>query len=210
MSYITRDIPDADYDSALESFLEAAAANAAALGLSPEEIEAMSTEFAAYHQAVVAVVTARAKLAAAVTAKEELKANARAMVNSAAKAWRANIAIPEEILELVQVAPHRAPKALTAPNVVTDVVVTADGGGDLTIRWNPNGNIPRTLYMVETAPTGSGPWTLVATVTAKKFRMQGTPGTPMWFRVRAQRRGISSNACNPVSIWTGGTLKIAA
>ena len=210
MSYITRDIPDLEYAAILTSFLNAAAENADALGLSSVEIEAMSVEFAAYQQAAKDVVTARAEYAAAVTAKEEQKANARAIVSGAARMWRANTSIPGDILDKVMVAPHSTPKTLSAPTTVTNVTITNNEVGELTIRWNANGNIPKTLYLIETAPTGSGPWTLVATVTAKKFRMPGTPGTPIWIRVSAQRRGISSNPCNAVSLWADGSAKLVA
>lgn len=209
MSYITRDVPDAEYAGLLESFLGAAAENADALGLSPVEIEAMQNEVDAYRQSVSDVFTARANYAGAVSAKEARKARTQAMINGAAKVWRANIAISPEILDQVMVAPHKTPRTLTTPNMVTDVTLTPNEVGELTIRWNVNGNIPKTVYIIEMASDSRGPWTQISAVTTRKFRYVGTPGTQVWFRVSARRRGISSSPCNPVGIWSNGLQKAA-
>lgn len=201
MSYITKDIADDDYLSQVRAFAEGAALNAAALGLSPEDIELLNQEIGDLDTRLVSVVTARAALSGAVTAKEEQLMRVRKIVAMMAKTWRADPEIPDEVLDQVMVAPHSPRRVISRPSVVTDLVINANGQGEISLKWNPNGNTKGTVYLVETSATGSGPWVVLDAVTSRKFSIEATPGEPIWFRVRAKRGTRVGGFCNPVGMW---------
>lgn len=210
MSYITQQSSDHDYVSQVRAFIEAAAENAKTLGLSDEQIAALVAQADGYEQALVDVVTIRAAYAAAVTAKEAELAALRKTVGQFAKTWRANADIPDDLLARLEVAPHDPKRTQPALSSVRDVVVTANGTGELTLRWHANGNTRGTLYMVQTASSPDGIWSVADTTTTRKFVMLGTPGTPIWFRVIAKRGRRVSPASTPVAMWTAGALRVAA
>ena len=204
MSFITTEQSDGDYLSNLGAFLEAAAVNAEVLGLTAGEMEMLLTEVQALDSAMVNAVTARAAAMAATTAKEAQLERLRGAVAMLAASWRANPTIPDEVLDELMVAPHKVSRRVSAPSVVRDLVLTATGGGLITLRWGAGGNIKGTVYQIECCSSPDGHWVLLDTVTARKFERVFEPGVPVWFRVRAKRGSRVSGACLPVSMWAGG------
>ena len=201
MAYITEEMAEDDYLSQVRAFVEGAAMNAAALGLSPADIDLLNLEIGLLDGRLTSVVTARAALSGAVTAKEEQLTRVRKIVAMMAKTWRADPEIPDEVLDQVMVAPHSPRRVISRPNVVTDLVINANGQGEISLKWNPNGNTKGTVYLVETSATGAGPWVVLDAVTSRKFSVEATPGEPIWFRVRAKRGTRVGGFCTPVGLW---------
>lgn len=210
MSFITSEMPDSDYISNLHAFFEAAGRNAEVLGLAEKDLEVLLAEIDVLGGAMEAVVTARAAWLAAATAKDEQLDLMRKKIGGYAAAWRADAAIPDPVLDELMVAPHVVRRRVSRPSVVTDLVVSATGGGLITLRWGSGGNIKGTVYQIEVCSSPDGHWVLIDTVTARKFVREFSPGVPVWFRVRAKRGSRVGGVCNPVSMWAGGVAGVRA
>lgn len=213
MLYITQTTADGPLNSQLQSFKETAEANDAALGLDAAALQTMTTLYSAFSTALAAADTAKAASKAATTAKNTAKRLARANVSSWAKIWRADENISDELLNELMLPPHNTPGQHTAPTTPTDVTASLNNESVITLKWKRNGNTSGTIFSIEAAEDGSGPWTMLDATTKTKFSTQGTPGTTQWFRIIAKRDGMSATPTNPISVWTGGqsfSLQIAA
>lgn len=204
MEFVTQKMGDAEYLASLKVFYDAAQLYADTLGLDKPELTELQAQIGQFEKQLQETQAAKNALKATVTEKDAQRDVVRDLVGTFARRWRADENIPNEILAGLRLAPHRSLPVRSAPAPVTDLVITANGEGELSLRWNRNGNVKGTLFMVETAPNGSGPWVLLDSVTSTKFSILGEPGVPIWFRVRTKRRGLTSVACLPVSIWAGG------
>lgn len=204
MELVTQKMGDAEYLASLKVFVDAAQLYADTLGLDKPELTELQAQIGQFEKQLQQTQAAKNALKATVTEKDAQRDVVRDLVGTFARRWRADENIPDEILAGLRLAPHRSSPVRSAPAPVTDLVITANGEGELSLRWNRNGNVKGTLFMVETAPNGSGPWVLLDSVTSTKFSILGEPGVPIWFRVRTKRRGLTSVACLPVSMWAGG------
>lgn len=213
MPYITQTTADGPLNSQLQSFLATAEAQSVKLGLTAPDIEAMGELYTAFSTSLAASDTAKAASKAATTAKNTAKRLARANVSAWAKIWRADENISDDLLNELMLAPHNTPGQHSAPTTPTDVTASLNNESVITLKWKRNGNTSGTIFSIETAEDGSGPWTMLDATTKTKFSTQGTPGTTQWFRIVAKRDGMSATPTNPISVWTGGqslSLQIAA
>lgn len=211
--YITEENADGPLNSKYVSFKGSAELNKVPLGLTTPDLTAMTTLSTAFANALAAADTAKAASKAATTAKNQAKKAVKANIASWSKIWRANAAITDQLLDTMMLAPHNTPASYTPPTTPKDLVANVNGEGVISLKWGRNGNKSGTIFNVETAEEGSGPWTIYDSTTKAKFEYQGTPGTSVWFRIVAKRDGQSAAPTNPVSVWAGGggnSLSIAA
>ncbi len=211
--FITENMSDALYSPSLTNFKTVSGANLAALGLTAADKLIIDEACNDYVTAYNAHLAAKAAAEAAREAKDDQRATTRAVINGYAKQFRANLGIPDSLLVELEVAPHSTPGVKTAPTTPINTVATADGNGDIELKWNRNGNISGTIFQVEYKTSPSGAWTNLGSTNTRKFRCNFPAGSYVAFRVCAQRRGISSNFCTPVTLWATEpteTLQIAA
>lgn len=211
--YITDAMTDDQYAIALQTFVNVAALNATVLNLTPTEVATIANTAEAFRDNVLEVDAKKFDLRKATSSKNDVRSDARTIVSNYAKEWRANNAISDGILANLQLPPHKPPVNRTPPTTPTELVLSVDNVGVLTLRWNRNGNKPTTIFEVETAESSAGPWATTDVTTKTKITYEGTPGVPVWFRVKARRANFTSFPSMPISMWDNGSgtgLTIAA
>jgi len=201
MPYITQKTSEAQFNTALQNFKTVAAANAVVLGLGEDELGEINDAAVHFNLDLNAWMAAKASAEAAKVTKDEQLVTSRAVVSKWAKIWRANPDIPDSLLEQLTLAPHEPTVVKTPPTPVTLPTAVADGNGNITLRWNRNGNIQSTQFVIETIDTASGEWIVFGSTTKAKFEMEWTPGAYLGMRITAQRSGLSSTPSTPVYLW---------
>jgi hypothetical protein len=173
--------------------------------LSPTDLSDMGKVFSDFSTSLNAAGAAKTAAQTATTDK-----NAK---RKGAKVFRANQAVPDSVLESLLLPPHVTPPTHSAPTQPTNLTLSVNSVGDVTLGWNRNGNPSGTIFNIETAEVSEGPWTTFDMTTKTKLAYQGTPGTPVWFRVSAKRNGNTSSFSLPISLWANGggtSIKLAA
>lgn len=202
--YITEELNDSALVIAMKSFITNITENDAVLGLDTDELLAFTNRFNAFTAAVDEVADIKLQSKSATADKNDKKSDARALIAQYAKEWRGNPAIPDALLDLLQLPNHQNNGPRSAPTVPTDLSFTINNVGEVTLRWKRNGNNSRTIFTVETGPSTSGPWTVYDVTTRASSEYNGPSGIETFFRVIARRNGISSNPSFPISLWANG------
>ena len=213
MPWITDIRADEPFDVALGTFNTNCIAYQDELGLSAPDLAEIAGAATAFHTNVTAVSDAKADLANSVTAKDTQKTASKNVVSKWAKTFRANANIPDAILAALLLPPHETPGSETTPTVPLELTATANGNGDILLKWNRNGNIQGTTFQIEYRNSPSAAWVLLDTTTKRTFNTSWNPGQYVAYRVRAVRRGVGSNWTAPEVLWDteeGVQLSIAA
>lgn len=197
-------IPEREFAVGLANFAAVCQEEATVLGLDEGDLAAIAQAATTLSSDLNAVTTARAAFQAAIAAKDEGKASAKALVSAFSRRFRANPSVPDDLLTRLRLAPHQTPPTDRTPTMPTELVATADGDGTIRLRWNRNGNIERTIFVVERREGPEEPWAMAGVTTRRSFRTNSPPGRYVAFRVRAQRRGVTSGASVPVVLWAAG------
>lgn len=199
-------LPDDLYVAQLATFFDNVAANSLQLGLTDLQVDELMAKYGQLSAAMAAVREAKVLLAAAVTEKDHQRGQMREIVSALARNWRADLALPDTLLEKLMLAPHRPGRSIREVQRPTELIVEGDGLGKVTLTWATAGNIRGTVYVIEQAATYGGPWTIVDSQTASKYVTQHEPGQPIWLRVWARRGNRRSHASLPVGLWGGKTV----
>jgi hypothetical protein len=201
MPYITQIEADGDLDSALANFSAVCAANAAKLGLAAPDLAEISDAATNFHSAFNASTAAKAAAHGAVEAKNTQKATSKSVISEWAKQFRANPAVEDELLADLMLPPHSTPGSETTPTIPLALVASANGDGVVNLKWNRNGNIQGTQFVIERRTSPSGTWTILDTSTRRTYVTMATPGQYVAFRVSAKRNGMTSPASTPAVLW---------
>ena len=203
-NYITEELNDSALVIAMTNFIANAIANDSVLGLDTEEITALTNRYNAFKAAVDDVADIRLQAKSVTADKNDKKSEARALIAQYAKEWRGNPAIPDSLLDLLQLPNHQNTGPRTAPTVPTNLSFSINNVGEVTLKWKRNGNNNRTIFTVETGPSTSGPWSVYDVTSRASSEYNGSTGVETFFRVTAKRNGISSNPSFPISLWANG------
>lgn len=203
-NYITEELNDSALVTAMNNFIVNIENNDTVLGLDSEEIGAFTLRFNAFKAAVNEVADIKLQAKSVTADKNEKKSEARALIAQYAKEWRGNLAIPDSLLDLLQLPNHQNTGPRSAPTVPTDLSFTINNVGEVTLKWKRNGNNNRTIFTVETGPSTTGPWSVYDVTTRASSEYNGSTGVETFFRVSAKRNGISSNPSFPISLWANG------
>ena len=210
MAYVTDIEADAALSAALNQFNLTCAANAGPLSLTPAnltEIAGMATSFATNFNAVVAI---KQTAKATIEAKDIQKKASKATLSKWAKTFRANPAVPDNLLDQLMLPHHKTPGTKTPPTQPTNLVSSADGLGLVSLKWSRNGNNQRTQFLIETQTTPGGPWTISGGTMKSRFSFQANAGNYIGFRVIASRDDLLSQASVPVQLWVNGGENLLA
>lgn len=203
MRTLTDPIPEAEFSSGLTNFSAVCQQQSAALGLDAGDLAAIADAAGGLASDLNAVAAARALLQAAVAAKDARKASARALVSRYSRRFRADEEVPDELLVRLMLAPHRTPPTEMTPTIPTDLGASADGDGSIRLRWSRGENHEGTIFVVETRADPADAWAILGATTRRTFRTTSPPGRYVAYRIRAQRRGVSSPPSTAVVLWDG-------
>lgn len=213
--YITQGMPETDYIAAVENFKNVATANAAALGLSEPQVAQITAAAAEIASAYESWTTAVASAKAVLVTKDETFADTKALIDSFAKLFRADNGIPDALLAELAVAPHIPTRSFNAPVTPTGFTGSATANGQITLKWKREGNTSSTQFIVESATSDAGPWTLATITNSTKATLQATPGQFITYRVVAKKGNDVADPTDAFSFWVGSgessvSLSIAA
>jgi hypothetical protein len=211
--YLTEILGDPEYVAALQMVLPIINANKTVLNVSTAQYTELSNLVTAYTTQYGTANTAKAAAKSAVAQKDINKKATRTVINSWAKTWRANPAVPDALLESLLIAPHNVIPNHTPPSTPAQLVALADGQGYVELRWKKNGNKPGTQFVIEKQSEAGNDWDFAGVTTKSKFETSANPGTYIAYRVTAVRAGEHSNPTAAVVLWNNGqtgALRVAA
>lgn len=212
--WITEVRKDSELEKLGENFVTICAEQASTLGLTAAQVSGLQGTLNNYGSSLTNLETKVQEKEAAVTSKDQAKETFQDLIRSYAKKFRANTAIPDELLSQLAVAPHTVKRTKTAPAQPVSLIATPDAAGVVTLTWEKNGNNSGTTYQIQTQEPGASAWTIVGTTTRAKFVFTGNPvGSELSFRIVATRRELFSQPSLPVTIFANGdssSLQIAA
>lgn len=210
--YITQIEVDSKLRLAMADFSEVCAARAVELGLSPADLAEIDEASSAFSEDLLLLIAAKAAMHSATVRKDAQKEASQAVIAKWAKIFRANPEISDATLINLQVAPHHVQGAQTRPTAPTKLVADSDGQGNISLRWNREGNRNGTIFEIQSRTASDNEWRFIGTTTKVSFKLQATVGQYIGFRVRATRASKVSPASTPVSLWAGspGALKASA
>lgn len=213
MPYITEINADGELNSALANFNTVCIANSVALGLAPGDLTEIASAATSFNTNLNTSTAAKATARSAVEAKDTQKGTSKGVIAKWAKVFRAKLTVTDALLGQLMLPPHKTPGTFAEPTTPTDLVATANGNGDIALKWNRAGNNQFTTFIIEYRTSASDPWVMLGTSTKRTFGWESAPGQYIAFRVSASRRGVISAASTPVVLWDteqGQQLQIAA
>lgn len=213
MAFITEITADGELNTALANFNTVCAANAATLALAPADLTAIAAASTGFNTTLNAATVAKAAAKNSVEAKDMQKKTSKSTVSKYAKLFRANAAVPDNLLDSLMLPHHKTPGSKTAPTQPLNLYGNADGNGLVNLKWNRNGNTSGTTFLIEVRTDPAGPWSISGSTTQTKFGYQAVPGAYIAFRVTATRRNLLSPPSVPFALWENGggvSLQLAA
>jgi hypothetical protein len=204
--YITEENNDALLAAGMTNFLDQVEKNEVVLGIDADELNAMNSAFNAFKDDFDAQTAAKAELKAATTSKNSSKKAAKRIIAQFAQEWKANLAVPDNVLDLLNVPNHASGGVRTPPTQPLNLRLTIGSTGENTLAWDRNGNNSSTIFNIESASSANGPWTTFDMTTKAKINFSWPQGTTVWFRVNAKRNGQTSANSQPIALWASSSL----
>lgn len=204
MPYITDNLADGEFNTALANFNTVCIANTVTLGLAPGDLTAIAAAASNFNTTFNASTAAKAAAKNSVEAKDIQKKSSKATISKYAKMFRANAGVPDNLLDSLMLPHHKTPGTKTPPTQPLDLTGSADGNGLVNLKWKRNGNISGTQFLIETRTDPDGDWTISGSTTQTKFAYQAVVGSYIAFRVTATRRDLVSPPSFPYAFWENG------
>ena len=194
--------PDRDYAAWLENFAAAASAYQDILHLSDSNIDDIEDVFnqLQYHieQRDAALYALQGWTQGKILARQTSENTVRRLV----RGIQGIAGVPPDIKARLGITPERKKPSHTAPLMPIHVVVKAASNGVHQIKWDTNGNKPKTLYIVEMQSDTQPAWTVIGAGTASRFDHENQiPGVHIAYRVRAQRGKLVSSPSDSASVY---------
>jgi hypothetical protein len=212
-NYITEENSDSLLAAGMVNFLEQASVNATLLGLTTQEITALNASFDQFRLSFDAATAAKAAQKSATSTKNVNKQASKKLIAQYAQEWRSNPAIPDSVLDLLNVPNHQTQGTRTPPTQPLNLRLTIGSTGVNSLAWDRNGNTQGTIFNIESASSANGPWTTFDMTTKAKLTFNWPVGQTVWFRVNAKRNGQTSANSQVITLWAAGsaeTLALAA
>jgi hypothetical protein len=209
-NYITEENSDSLLAAGMTNFLEQAQSNATLLGLTTAELAVLSTSFDTFKDSFDAATTAKALQKSATSQKNSAKQSSKKLIAQYAQEWRSNPAIPDSVLDKLNVPNHQTQGTRTAPTQPLNLRLTIGSTGSNTLAWDRNGNTQGTIFNIESATSANGPWTTYDMTTKAKLTFNWPIGETVWFRVNAKRNGQTSANSQVITLWATGSAESLA
>lgn len=206
MPKINLPLQDSKFRTWSRTFAERAADYQDVLGLTDDQVQALTDVAAqfssAYGEAEIYRNYARGKVAEKIIAREE----AEALMRSIGKVILANDDIPIDVKsELGMKATVTPPSEVMPPSRLS---ASAIGTTTHLLKWDRNGNSVHTTFLIEMRLEQSAEWRFIGTTTKTKFTHSNqTPGVPVCYRVSSQRADKVSMPSNQASIYDPQSLR---
>ena len=186
----------------LINFIAVATANKAALGLSNEQISALSTlqtDFGAQ------LNDQQAKKEAATAATTLVKGSRKFLnseIGSLNAIFKANKNVAADLIESLGLNANGDSAVSSVPVAPVDLVVTGLSNGTNTLKFGGGGNNRRTNYIIEAKIGDSANYVFVAVTTKTRYEHKNqTPGVRVFYRVKAVRGDLESAYSNEAVIY---------
>lgn len=183
-------------------------------GVSTTVINALNTALDAFDGGLQSAHTQYELSKSTTVAKDAAKETAIAQMRAMVRQIQANPNVTDTQKAEAGLPVHSSSRAPVPCYTPTALVATADILGNVNLKWNTGANRSHTIYQIQSAPTATGPWTVVATTERKTFQLTNQPvAETQWFRIIATRPRSSAAPSTPVSIWnmeSSTELKLAA
>jgi len=204
--------PDAQYNDWGQNFSTVCTANAVALGLSAGELTEISGASSDFDNAYVTSETAKNAARGAVAMKDEARVETTEVYRRYARQFLADPSLPLSLL--ADLGLNVGSGGAGPVSVPTELSAVGYDNGENKLRWNRNGNVATTIFVVEARIGNEGEWFFVDVTTKTRFTHDGqTPGTEVFYRVYAQRAGSQSGYSNIAVVYSDGgdaALSVAA
>lgn len=195
---------DLDIVALLKQFDGAMQAHSSTLGYSSTDEFRVSGAYAEADSSLTAVEGAKFALKGAVATKSADIKDGVAIMREYAQQIKNNVAATPEIQAAFGISP--TPSASGPVTVPTTLSAEPVANGTCKVTWKRNGNVVGTSFVIETKTSMSGAWSFYATTTKTKFNdTNAAPGSPKWYRVRAERGDVVSGWSNEATIYSGGS-----
>lgn len=192
------------------NFVTTAVANAATLGLTVPEQDALTGANDQYVSDVSAFIAAHDLAKGSTNTKNAAYSTAFALVQQYSNEWQANPAIGDALklslgLQIRDTTP--SPRPIFA---VADLSGSGNSVGTVKLRWSRNGNLPGCNFFVQGRVDG-GAWTIVTATTRSRIALGSQAILPTEYRVVTERRGIFSEPSDSVVVYAeGGAFTMTA
>lgn len=209
-------LPDADAKLVdwLENFASVASTHVQELKLTQAQLTVITDN---HTNAATAVSTAKSaknvaksKVEAKQTTLKSISESTRSIVNEIQGIPN----LSSDLKVLLGIKPRNTPREKTPPTIPQGVDVAPDADGFNTVTWQRGSNIYPTSFIVEALLPNKQDYISVGVVTATKFvHADQTPGTRIYYRVRAARHGMTSQASKSVVVYgpqEGDAVQMAA
>ncbi len=197
-------IPDRDNDfqTWLTNFLQVAEDKREGLGLTEKDISDLIARSTAFSRAVNGAEATRSAFDSATTTKKNARASAEELARSLARKVQNHEGTSDSHRAALRITVRDSSPSSNSPLPPTRLVVTGDASGRHQLKWDRVGNGPGTQFVVEARVGSSTSWILVDVVTAARLDHTGQkPGVAIVYRVRARRRGITSEPSNEAALY---------
>ncbi len=205
-------LSDSNFSLWLNQFQKTCSNYQTELNVSDGDLEFIQDAQTNFDTSLESQVTAKAIAETATQTKDSNRAATTATIRNFVNEFQANTNIPEEIYGQLQI-PKRGTRGPKGPAITpNDVIAAGQANGDITIKFNRNGNPQSAVFNVQ--HFNGTAWVSVASGTRTRFTLSGFPiGVEARFRVTAARGTSVSVPSAEVIVWgsTGTTeLSIAA
>lgn len=202
-------LSDGNYSLWLNQFQKTCSNYQAELAVSDGDLEFIQDAQLNFDTALESQVTAKAIAEAATQTKDSTRLATTATIRAFVNEFQANTNIPEDIYGQLQI-PKRGQRGPKGPAITpNNVIATGQANGDITIKFNRNGN-PQSATMNVEHFNGSA-WVSVANGPRTRFTLTGYPvGVEARFRVTATRGTSVSAPSSEVIVWgSAGTTELS-
>jgi hypothetical protein len=174
-----------------------------ALGLTPDQVIAISSAQGAFIDALTSVEGAKSTYKAAVADKDAAETSAIQTVQPFIARFQANPNLTPGLLATLGVVPRNPGRTHREVSLPTQLQASVNAvAGQVTLSWDPNGNPSYTQYRIEAAPSPAGPWSVVYVTERKRVTLTGyEAGNSVSFRVYASRAGKTNGPTNIITIY---------
>jgi hypothetical protein len=190
---------EAQYDAWLKQFVGYCIANEKELGLNPEVIAELIALRDSYSEAFKISFALKQSLKGATKQKMKARKEATGAVRSLANQFKANPAISANDLGKLGLLTSKESHPVRP---VTNLDFKGFDNGTNQLKWKRNGNSSDTVFLVEYSLDSGTTWFLAGAVSRVKFIHEyQVPGRLVYYRVFANRSGVTSSPTKPVAAY---------
>lgn len=182
-----------------ENFIAVANANIVILGLVAADITAVTTKKSDYSTKLNNSIAKQAEAKAAVEAKNSSKDQLVTNIRVLAKQIQARPGVPNNIKEQLGLTVPDPTPTPTLPVPPTELSAKISTTGLANIKWNRNGNVSGTVFLVEFSNNYSTGWRIIGSTTKTTYETPLLePSGSNFIRVRAQKGEFTSEPSNVI------------